>query len=103
MSDLTKHLVRIDKFSDQYHPGVVFGGARRESFGVPTEKCNADDTNPSHFQFYEVAETDLDAAIHDLTKRHPGVEVVVYAPVKCGVRPAGELVSKNISKNGVLP
>lgn len=103
MSDLTKYLVRVDKLQDEYHPGVVFANARREAFGVPTIAQDSESTPSMDFHFYEVADVDIDVAISHLTSRHPGVEIVVYAPIKSGIRPAGELVSKSISKDGVLP
>ena len=54
-------------------------------------------------RFYELDEKFVDGALTLLTQWNPGMEVVVYKPYRSGIRPAGELSVKEISKEGILP
>lgn len=54
-------------------------------------------------EFFEVEERDIEAALSYFTAEHPGADVTVYAATHQGVRPAGELVMKKITKDGILP
>ena len=61
------------------------------------------DADYSGCEFFEVDETDLDAAVVVLTAMNPGKEVRVYDLVQVSERPAGPLVTKKVTKEGVLP
>ena len=82
---------RVETFMD---------GLRRNCSFIATEKVSIDSGSP---KLYEVEEKELEIAISNLTIWNPGVEVVAYRPYKSAIRPAGDLVMKEISKDGELP
>lgn len=46
---------------------------------------------------------DVTLYVNDLAKKHPGCEIEVYNLERISQCPVGEVVTKQISKNGVLP
>lgn len=95
--------VRVKPTREPYKPEIVFDGARNHAYGIPTEKFNAETGTTIMHTFFEVDNRDIDAALRDLTQNHPGCEVEVLEVIKSAVRPAGDIVIKNVTKDGVLP
>jgi hypothetical protein len=54
-------------------------------------------------EFFEIEEQDLDGFVSELTRQHPGKEVRVYTLSQVSERPAGDMVTKKVTKDGVLP
>ncbi len=96
-------LVRVKPTREVYKPEIVFDGARSRSYAIPTEKFNEETGDTIRHTFFEIDKRDIDAALMDLTKNHPGCEVEVLEVIKSAVRPAGDIVIKNVTKDGVLP
>lgn len=53
--------------------------------------------------FWEVDETEVESLVRDLTRLNPGVPVRVYKLTSESVRPAGDMVTKQVTADGVLP
>lgn len=68
-----------------------------------TRKLDADRGGLDRASFWECEDTETDALIRDLTRLNPGKEVRVYTMVSESVRPAGELVTKQVTADGILP
>ena len=102
MSSTERVLIRAVR-NVEYFPEIVFRENRRTSFAVPTRERTNDDTSINEFDYYEVDAVDVDSALKELTQINPGVEFIAYAPMKSAIRPAGDMVTKNISDKGVLP
>lgn len=96
-------LVRVKPVHEPYKPEIVFDGARSHSYAIPTEKFNEEIGITIRHTLFEVDKRDIDAALRDLTQNHPGCEVEVLEVIKSAVRPAGDIVIKNVTKDGVLP
>ena len=62
-----------------------------------------DDPAIAHFQFFEVEDRDVDMVVDNLTKIFPGREIRCYVLESEAIRPAGELVRKKVTKEGILP
>ena len=54
-------------------------------------------------QIWIVEDNLLDAAISEVSKWHPGIDISVFTLTDVFFRPAGELSRKIVSKDGVLP
>ena len=54
-------------------------------------------------EFFEVDEIDVEATVLVLTAQNPGKEVRVYDLIQVSERPAGDMVTKKVTKEGVLP
>jgi hypothetical protein len=76
---------------------------RGSAYFIPTDKVGYEEDTNNPPKFWEINEEHVSNFINALTKRHPGVEVVAYRPYISGIRPAGEITLKEISKDGVLP
>lgn len=57
----------------------------------------------SRHRLFEVHEENLNEFISWVTRQNPGCEVEVYHLKQSAIRPAGELVTRNVTENGVLP
>jgi hypothetical protein len=98
MAQSSKVLVLVNTPNNRVEAYVE--GVRRGCFYITTEKVDMNSGTP---KLYEVEEKDLNTIITQLTTFNPGVEVVAYKPCLSGIRPAGEMVIKEISKDGELP
>jgi hypothetical protein len=76
-------------------------GLDRHCHYITTDKVGFDDGGTP--RLYEVDEKFVDGALTLLTEWNPGMEVVAYKPYRSGIRPAGEMTLKEISKEGILP
>lgn len=54
-------------------------------------------------EFFIVDDRDLEHVVGHLARSNPGKEIRVYDMVSVSVCPAGEMVTKKVSKDGVLP
>ncbi len=54
-------------------------------------------------EFFEVNEADLPRIVAALARGNPGKDVHIYELTSVSVCPAGDLVVKKVTKDGVLP
>ena len=97
---MAKVLVYVSNNRDKVE--LYVENLRRGAHGISTEHTD-NESGTKDFKFFEIDERDVDIAISTFTNQNAGQEVIIYRPFKSGIRPAGELVVKEISKDGVLP
>lgn len=77
----------------RHHPQVVL--------------CRALDEGSSNFvkegEFFFIEDSDVDEAMRGFAQQNPGCEVRVYSLEQSGQCPAGPMVVKKITSDGVLP
>jgi hypothetical protein len=61
------------------------------------------DVELTECEFFVVGDRDVDAVVKYLAENNPGKEVQVYELQKVSVCPAAEMVTKQVSKEGILP
>jgi hypothetical protein len=54
-------------------------------------------------EFFFIEEEDTDTIVTELARVNPGKEIQVYDLSRVSVCPAGEMVTKKVTKEGVLP
>ena len=83
--------------------GVHFPELRRGASGVTMEQLRDHDDYRHRGEIFVVDERDVVAAVRILATENPGKDVLVYDLQQVSVCPAAEMVTKNVSKDGVLP
>lgn len=99
---MAKFLVHVDKTRTWE---VVFPEAniRQRHPRALLPRAIEEDGDYQQADFYEIEEADKDAFIAELTKKNAGVAVRVYVMIEESIRPPGDLVTKSVTKDGVLP
>jgi hypothetical protein len=100
---MARVIIRLHK-SQMIHT-TFDGGNRREIWGLaPLREFSQERDQPMDvLEFFDVDERDAEQCLAFLCKRHPGVEVSIHTMTKTGICPAGDLVMKNVSAEGILP
>jgi hypothetical protein len=63
------------------------------------------DERPIHrtAEFFEIEDIDLEATVKLFATSNPGMEVQVYQMTQESICPAGDMVTKQVTKEGILP
>lgn len=87
-------------YTHMHDLGVDVGGilTKPQSPHIREEGADIDD-----FQFFEVDDKRVNAVVDALTAVFPGKDIQVYTMTESAVRPAGDIVRKKVTKEGVLP
>lgn len=100
---MARVLIRVKEAEGSFRQELVFDGARNISYAPAAKSFDADIHEGRQAHVFDVEERDVDAALRELTQLNPGREVEVLTVIKSAVRPPGELVIKNVTKEGVTP
>lgn len=102
---LLLHVVR--GVPDRGEEMAVPGGHRFHRWPeyIHTENLSQDrgDNIVKQGSFFLIGKEDVETALQAFAQNNPGCEVRVYDCLRIGQCPAGQFVSKEVSKDGVLP
>lgn len=60
-------------------------------------------TSPQDIRSWRCSEGEVLALVEDLTQRFPGQDVHVYELMSLNTRPVGEVKTRQVTKDGILP
>lgn len=83
--------------------GVHFPELRLGAQGITMETLRDHDDYRHRGEIYIVDDRDVERAVQILTSENPGKDVQVWDLIQVSVCPAAEMVTKKVSKDGVLP
>lgn len=96
-----RKLVRVSRTPEQE---AFFGELRHGGMGInPPHVDNMELFRHMGGEFFMIDERDLTVAIQYLAEENPGKEVQVYDLVSISVCPAAEMITKQVTKEGILP
>lgn len=100
-----KLLIRVVRNAFQPEVNIVTDHRlRRFPSAIMTREMNVERTDFTHEgEFFLCNEEDLDPTVRALAEANPGREVQVYNLMQSAQCPAGEMVMKKVTKDGVLP
>lgn len=100
-----KVLVRVVR--NAFLPEVAIRGEhriRRFPNAILTRELNTERSDfTTEGEFFLVEETEVDAVVRTLAEANPGHEVQTYTMTSSAQCPAGPMVLKKVTKDGVLP
>jgi hypothetical protein len=96
-----RKLVRVARTPDQE---AYFHELRHGGRGInPPHVDNMELFRNMGGEFFLIEEKDLRAAIQLLAEENPGKEIQVYDLVSISICPAAEMITKQVTKEGILP
>jgi hypothetical protein len=95
-----RKLVRVARTPDQeaYFPELRHGG---RGFNPP--HVDNMELFRSMGEFFWIEEKDMSVAISSLAEENPGKEIQVYDLTSISICPAAEMITKQVTKEGILP
>lgn len=100
---MAKVLVRVQRSKNQWEIFLSRDFRHAAPNVIGTSKVEPEQDSTRTAEFFEVDERDAKVAVAEFAKVNPGCEVQVYAMTMAGVCPPGDLVLKEVTKDGVLP
>lgn len=105
------HLVMVAPDEDGFYTSLRYSAARggvgdQRDFFHPVQLENIEPERSNWFKRVEAwycTEVDVPQCVDMMTKNFPGREIQVLNLKAVHVRPPGELQTKTVSKNGILP
>lgn len=96
-------LVAILEKNEEAEFNHVFAGASNRAYPKSAELDIDGRSWWDKCTLWDIDEKDIAVTVDVLTRQHPGKEVCVYNLSTIYYRPTGELSSKAVTKDGVLP
>lgn len=101
---MSKILIRVGSLPHEHPSREIFiEAADVVVYGIEHKEVDHENSELQDYIFFEVEERDVDFILEELTMNHPNKEIRAYREYRSGIRPAGDIIYKEVSEKGSLP